>query len=186
MYEERSSHGAKVDAALHVLLESLLKGLGDRVTPALKQAMCARGLDLDHPPERISIDEWVVHRRRLALLAFPGVPAEEATRLLGLHFIRGWKRTALGATTSAVISMLGPRRTLTRLDRAFRTTDPTTRSTTEFVSEHEALVTIDDVRGDPHFWLGVVQAGGELLRRSTQVEIHAYTPPSVILRVTWK
>ena len=49
------------------------------------------------------------------------LPKDEALRTLGAQFIRGWQRTALGSAASALLTLLGPARTLTRLDRAIRT-----------------------------------------------------------------
>jgi len=185
MSAARASPTAKIENTLHVLLDSVLRGLDRRATPALKAQIKQEGLDLDSLPDVMPIEDWVRHRRRIAALAFPEVDQPEAMRLLGLHFVRGWKNTAIGAATSAVLSLLGPVRTLTRLERAFRTTDCSIRTAVEFVGVHEALLTLDDVRGDPTYWVGVLQGGLEVLRRTGTVAIHAPAPPGVILRITW-
>lgn len=181
----RASPTAKVENTLQLLVDSLLRGLDRRATPALKAQLKREGLDFDALPDVMPIEDWVRHRRRIGALAFPDVDPAESMRLLGLHFIRGWRNTAIGAATSAVLSLLGPVRTLTRLERAFRTTDCSIRTAVEFTGVHEALLTLDDVRGDPTYWVGVIEGGLELLRRTGTVEIHALAPPGVILRITW-
>lgn len=181
----RASPTAKVENTLQVLVDSLLRGLDRRATPTLRAQIKQEGLDFDSLPDVMPIEDWVRHRRRIGALAFPEAEQPEAMRLLGLHFIRGWRNTAIGAATSAVLSLLGPVRTLTRLERAFRTTDCSIRTAVEFVGVHEALLTLDDVRGDPTYWIGVIEGGLELLRRTGTVAIHAHAPPGVILRITW-
>jgi uncharacterized protein (TIGR02265 family) len=166
-------------------VEGMLKGLGERSTPALKAHLKAHGLDVDKLPPAFPLAEWSPHLRTTALFAWPDVSEDEALRLLGLHFIRGWQNTALGAAASVMLRVLGPVRTLTRLDRAFRTSDNFTRATTEFVGEREALITINEVQGFPTYFVGILQGGLEVLHREGTVTLHAVHLPTATLRVTW-
>ncbi|HEY0883396.1 MAG TPA: DUF2378 family protein [Archangium sp.] len=166
-------------------IHGLLQGLGPRATPELLAFLKEHGLDVERLPPLVPIELVVKHRRLLARWVFPDVSEAEAVRLLGLHFVRGWVRTPRGAAASIVLTMLGPRRTLTRLDRAFRTTDNFTQASCEFVDDHTALLTINEVHGLPTYWVGVLQGGLEVIRRDGTVTIHATAPPGVILRITW-
>ena len=167
-------------------VEGMLKGLGERATPELKAHLKGKGLDVDNVPPAFPVAEWTPHLRTTAVFAWPDVPEEEALRLLGLHFIRGWQNTALGAAASVMLRVLGPARTLTRLDRAFRTSDNFTRATTELVGSHEALISINEVQGYPTYWVGILQGGLEVLHRKGSVDLHAVTPPGATLRVRWE
>ena len=72
------------------------------------------------------------------------------------------------------------------IDRAFSTTNNFNRAKTEFLGEHEALVTINDVQGMPSYWVGILEAGMELLGVTGTVVVDSQRPPEATLRVTWK
>ena len=165
--------------------EGMLKGMGPRATPEFKAHMKKAGLDFDKIPPAIPIETWTPFMRAAAAFAWPQEAEDEAMRLLGLHFIRGWKNTAIGSATSMMLRVLGPRRTLTRLDRAFRTSDNFTRAVTELVGSNEALVSINEVQGSPTYWIGILQGGLEVLGRDGSVTVHHVKLPGATLRVTW-
>lgn len=166
-------------------LDGILKGLGPLATPALKAQIKANGLDPDHLPPAVPVEQWSPFLPLIATLAWPNEPRDEALRLLGLHFIRGWKSTAMGAAASALLKLVGPARTLTRLDRAFRTADNFSHAVTELMSPTEALVSINEVQGCPTYWVGILQGGLEVLGRVGTVEIADPTPPGAKLRIRW-
>lgn len=166
-------------------VEGMMKGLGKRATPELKAHLKSKGLDVEKPAPAIPVEEWTPFLLHAATFTWPELPDEEALRLLGLHFIRGWQSTTMGAAMSVMLRLLGPARTLTRLDRAFRTSDNFTRATTVLVSETEALVTISEVQGYPTYWVGILQGGLEVLNLEGEVTVHAVTLPSATLRMTW-
>lgn len=165
--------------------EGMLKGMGPRATPEFRAHMKAKGLDFDKVPPAIPVETWTPFMRAAAVFTWPDQPEDEAMRLLGLHFIRGWKNTVVGSASSMMLRVLGPRRTLTRLDRAIRTSDNFTRAVTELVGSNEALVTINEVQGSPSYWVGVLQGGLEVLGREGSVTVHEVKPPGATLRVTW-
>lgn len=166
-------------------LDGVLKGLGPLATPPLKAKIKAKGLDPDHLPPAIPVEEWSPFLPFIATEAWPNETRDEALRLLGLHFIRGWKSTAMGAAASALLKLVGPARTLTRLDRAFRTADNFTHAHTELVGPSEAVITVNEVQGVPTYWVGIIQGGLEVLGRVGTVVIDDGTPPGVRLRVKW-
>lgn len=167
-------------------VEGLLKGLGEKATPELKALLKSKGLDIEHLPPAFPVAEWTPHLLTCATFAWPDVPEDEAMRLLGLHFIRGWQNTALGAAASMMLRVLGPARTLTRLDRAFRTSDNFTRAHTEVLGAREALVSINEVQGHPTYWIGILQGGLEVLHRQGTVTLEASKPPGATFRMHWE
>jgi uncharacterized protein (TIGR02265 family) len=166
-------------------VEGIIKGLGPLATPALKAHLRQHGLDVDKVPPAIPVESWSPQLERIAVFTWPRESAEEAMRLLGLSFIRGWRKTALGAAASAVLRLVGPSRTLTRLDRAFRTSDNFTKANTELIGLNEALVSINEVHGYPSFWVGVLEGGLELLGRDGSVVVDEVSLPTARLRVKW-
>lgn len=166
-------------------VDGILKGLGPLATAELKAHLKANGLDVEKVPPAIPLETWSPQLLRIAKFAWPKESSEEAMRLLGLSFVRGWKNTAIGGAASAVLRLIGPARTLTRLDRAFRTSDNFTQAITELLSAHEALISINEVHGYPSFWVGVLQGGLELLGRKGSVVVDHVALPGARLRVTW-
>lgn len=167
-------------------VDGLLKGLGPRATPELKQHLKARGLDVDKLPPAIPVATWSPHLIAIAVFTWPNVAQDEAMRLLGLNFIRGWKDTLMGSAVAALLRVVGPARTLARLDRAFRTSDNFTRAETTLLDANTALITVNEVQGVPTYWIGILQGGLEVLGREGEVTIERVTLPSATLRVTWR
>lgn len=168
------------------LIEGYQKGIGERFDAALKAKLKARGLDVAKLPPAVPANDMLGHMRVIGAHVWPDQPEVEQLRLLGLSAIRGWSTGLLGSAASAMIRLVGPRRTLGRLDRAFSTTNNFNRAKTEFVGEHEALVTINDVQGMPSYWVGILEAGMELLGVTGTVLVDSQRPPEATLRVTWK
>lgn len=141
---------------------------------------------MERLPPAIPVAEWSPYLRLSAVFAWPEETEDEALRLLGLHFIRGWQSTPLGAAASVMLRVLGPARTLTRLDRAFRTSDNFTRAETVLVNELEALITVNEVQNVPTYWVGILQGGLEVLHREGTVTLDAVNLPSATVRVVWQ
>lgn len=166
--------------------EGFTKSLGPRFTPQLKAEMKKAGLDFDKLPTAMAATESNRYTRLIGKLAFPEDPEIEALRLLGLHAIRGWSNTMLGSAASAMLRLVGPHRTLKRLDRAFQTTNNFSRATSEVVNEKEALVTINDVEGMPSYWQGILEAGLELLKLEGTVVLEKQDGPAGTFRLKWQ
>lgn len=167
-------------------VDGMLKGLGPLATPELKAHLKQHGLDVDNVPPAIPVELWSPHLERTARFAWPNETRDEALRLLGLHFIRGWKNTAMGAAVSGLLRLIGPARTLSRLDRAFRTSDNFTHSKTELLGSNEALISINEVQGFPTYWVGIIQGGLEVLGREGTVTIDKAELPGITMRVIWR
>ncbi len=167
-------------------IEGILKGLGPLVKPELLAHLKAHGLDVERLPPAISAEQWPQRLEDIAVITWPGVSRDEALHRLGLQFVRGWQRTALGSAASALLRLLGPARTLTRLDRAIRTSDTFTRAETTLDGPNAARVRITDVQGCPTYWVGVLEAGLEFLGRTGTVALDRVDPPGATFLVTWR
>ncbi len=168
------------------LIEGYIKGMGERFTPDTRARLKAAGLNVDKLPPAVPALEMTKYMEIIAEGGWPGEPRIEQLRLLGLSAIRGWKTGLLGAAASQMIRIVGPRRTLTRLDRAFSTTNNFNKATTEFVTDKEALITVNDVQEIPSYWVGIFEAGLEILGLEGTVTVDAQKPPAAVFRVIWK
>lgn len=150
--------------------EGMMSGLsGVTDVVALKAHLKAGGLDIDRLPPAIPALVFREHIRQTAQFVWPDLLEMEALRLTGYHYANGWKETALGRAAAPLLPLIGPKRTLQRLERVFRTGDNFTRPQTEFLSDNQARVTIHETLGLEGFWLGILQGGLDILGREGQV-----------------
>ena len=143
--------------------------IGDACTQCLKLPASAVALLLGNGQPRIDgeLPAWTDAQRRAPPL-------------------RGWQKGLLGAAATQMLRLIGPRRTLLQLDRAFATTDNSSKSTTEFVRETRALVRVHDPNAFPNSWVGIMQAGVEMLGVDGTVTLEpSSTPHEVVMRVKW-
>ena len=174
------------------LVEGLVRATGDGVTPALKAQLRERGLDLDKkfPPawETTHVKEWF---ELFAAAKSPGVPREEALRRLGQGFMEGWRGTLVGGAMSIVLRTIGPDRSLSRLERAFRTGDNFTTVTVTPIETPPpwrlAHIRFNEVFGCPEYFVGLMEAGSAFVgAKNPEVQLEALEGPGVLLRVRYQ
>lgn len=168
------------------LIDGYVKGLGPLFSEVTRQRLKAAGLDMKKLPPAINARAMIPFMEIIAGTAYPDLAREEQLRMLGLSAIRGWQHGLLGSAAAAMIRVIGPRRALTRLDRAFSTTNNFSRAKTELIGDKEALVTINDVQGLPTYWKGIFEAALELLALEGTVTIDHQVPPEATFRIAWK
>ena len=156
------------------------------VTEHTRRKLLALGLDVHRMPPAIPAELMPRIFSVIAEDIWPAAPEGERFRLLGLHFIRGWQHTLLGKAAATFLKIIGPHRTLSRLDRAFRTSDNYTRSSSTFVGPKEVLLTISDVDGLPTYWVGLLQGGLEFLGLKGVVTLEAHPKPDALYRIKWE
>lgn len=168
------------------LLDGYVKGLGPKFTAETRAQLKAAGLDMEKLPPAIGASAMIPFMHIIANGAFPTEPRDEQLRLLGLSAIRGWQSGLLGSAAATMIRIIGPLRALTRLDRAFSTTNNFSKAKTQMLGPKEALVTINDVQEIPSYWLGIFQAALEILGLEGTVVVDHQTPPEATFRITWR
>lgn len=106
-------------------LEGLyLRGLSGKLSASLIQQLRALGLDLEKP--LLPAYPRAVVNAAITLTAktlYPSVSLDEAFYRVGQHVTLGLRATTLGSATLAIVRLVGPRRTLSRLARTFRSTN---------------------------------------------------------------
>ncbi len=164
----------------------MLKGLGPKATPQLKAQLRLRGLKLDQLPPAFPIEQWTPHLIYISQTVFPELAPDDALFETGRAFMRGWKETLMGSAVSQLLRIVGPARSLPRLERAFRTSNNFTMSTTELLTATSARVILSDVHDVPTLWAGVLQGGLAILGREGTVTVEDRTPPGVTVLINWK
>lgn len=166
--------------------EGLLRGLQPDVNDALSSKLKMLALDPSQPfpPAWPSsrLKEWL---DAVSDVIYDSCTRDEAHRRIGRRFIDGWQRTMLGAASAQLLKVLGTRRALERLTRAFRTGDNYTESSVAFPSPTVALVT---VRSEPlpHYIAGVLDGGLALLNVQGRVSIESTSGDVMVFRIEWE
>ena len=165
--------------------EGLKTAIGE-ITPELHAQLKAHGLDFGKPLQVAypapQFEAWVA---LAAASLFPGEAPAQAQRLLGQRFFDGWRGTLTVAAASAFLRVIGPRRALTRIGRAFRNGNNFTVTSTTFDGESSALVDFVQTQDLADFVRGVVEAALLLMRVKGEVEIVSRGVRQFVLRVTW-
>ncbi len=84
-------------------------------------------------------------------------PLERYTRV-GRLFWAGYEKTLVGAALTALLRVLGPRRTLDRMTRNFRTANNYTECSVETLAPNHHFVRVNYV-ARPGFYLGIIESG---------------------------
>lgn len=89
---------------------------------------------------------------------FPDAAPLERFTEVGRLFFSGYERTLVGTALVALLRVLGPRRTLHRMTRNFRTANNYTEMTVEEFAPNHHLVRVNYVVR-PGFFLGIIESG---------------------------
>lgn len=163
------------------------RGLAGRVTPALKEQLRREGLDLDRPLlPAYPVETW---SRCVALTAralHPGEPEGVALSKVGERMVEGYRETAVGRAVFGVLTLLGPRRTLGRMQQNLRSANNYTEVRLTEVGSREADLWMNEPGLLRYFMRGVLLAG---LRGAgtadAQVELRQFDDAGVTYRVSW-
>lgn len=89
---------------------------------------------------------------------FAHLPEVERFTEVGRLFFLGFEKTLIGAAMAAMLKVLGPRRTLERMTRNFRTANNFTEGLLESLSPNHHLVRIN-YTARPGFYRGLLESG---------------------------
>ncbi|MDP1821650.1 MAG: DUF2378 family protein [Archangium sp.] len=164
-----------------------LKGLGERVTPELREELKAVGLDLTRPllpayPRTV----WNAAIPLAAAHAWPQLDIAEAHVLLGRTIIDGFKLTLLGKALAGMAKVLGPMRTLGRMRSNLRTGGNYNEVT--LTPEGPTLVRfwINEPYLHPGYVKGLLQGSLEISgARNSTVDVVSVDDRGTLYRVAW-
>lgn len=166
--------------------EGLRAVLGTDLSPELAQELKRNGLDFSKPLQAAypapQFETWL---QVCARAVFPKEDPAQAQRLLGQRFFDGWRGTLTGAAASAFLRIVGPRRALTRIGRAFRNGNNFTVTETFFEGDRAARIDFVQTQELADFVRGVIEAGLVLMQVKGEVEIVSRGTRQFVLRVTW-
>lgn len=102
--------------------EGLFRAMGPRLDAALAEELARLGVDPRKPLEpAYSLETFRVVVVRLAQVLAPELSEEARIHALGRAFMDAYGHSFVGRAMLAMLSAIGPKRTLARLSRSFRT-----------------------------------------------------------------
>ena len=156
-----------------------------RPSGGFAEALRDVGYDLESAPEYLSLEVW---RAALAVArrhACPGLPGEEANRVLGRHYVEGFSQTLVGRIFATAAPLLGAERCLARLPTYLRAGREDMKLMLAAVRAREWRATVVDADPLPDFVAGVVE---QVLRRTKvlpRVDVLECASQAYSLRIRW-
>lgn len=164
-----------------------IKGLGSILTPQLRQSLRDEGLDLDKPlrPGYPAADfhRWV---DLVARTVFAEFDRDEAIRRVGHRAVAGLEEGLVGKALAAGLKLIGPKRSLQRVERIFKNNNNYQVATLVELTESDARVRLSDVFGMPTYYQGLFEAAVKAIgAKDPRVAVMASPPPGVTLHISW-
>ncbi|MFE8604199.1 DUF2378 family protein [Archangium violaceum] len=162
--------------------------LRSRLSSQAWKGLKAVGIDLSKPLlPAYTHDTW---KRALELTVvdlYPLLSREEGWRRLGQEVVNGMVHTVMGRAMVGVARLLGPLRSLRRLNNTLRSGDNYVESRLTELSPTSCEVWINEVMGQPAYYQGIVEAclalaGGQRAR----VRVLAREGAGARLHVEWE
>lgn len=163
-----------------------VRGVGSAMTTSLAARLAAIGIDLNAlaPAYPAAVMTEAIHMTVAEL--FPERTSAEGLRELGRVFMRGFGQTFIGAAMVQFMKVIGPRRTLERMQRNFRNGSNFIETRFTAVDERTATLWFNDVSGMPEFYAGILEEGGRTT--GTADVAVSFTPgegADCTFRITW-
>jgi uncharacterized protein (TIGR02265 family) len=146
------------------------------------------GLDLSEPLRpAYPLEQWKSFLRVAASDVFPAASPREAWWNLGERYLQGYRQTAQGRASMALVTRLGPRHTLERVPHNVRAGNNFNEVKVEELGTHAATLWMKDVAADnPFFACGFLS---ETLRSAGAGELSvvpvAFDGTAATFRLTW-
>ncbi len=163
------------------------KGLGESVTPTLRAKLKAAGLDLNakllpaYPHA-----QWTCFVVLAAEVLYPQLEQHSALNRLGEVLTQGFFQGTVGKALSAVVRLLGPRRTLLRTRHSFRSGNNYAEATVTQLAECHFEMWMNETGPTVYLCQGVVLTGlrtsGALL---PEVAVSRHDPQGVTFEIRW-
>ncbi len=171
----------------HVFEGLFMRGLKDHLDDRLKARLKEKGLDLSKPldpayPSHVLSDCIIV----AAQTVYPSLPLDQALNAVGHAFFRGYTGTMLGQAMLQLLRLLGPRRTLERMQRNFRTGNNYMETRFKALGPQNVELWFNETRGIPAYFQGILEQGGnDIGAKNMQVSYRDDPAGGTWFAVTW-
>jgi uncharacterized protein (TIGR02265 family) len=169
-------------------VEGLFKrGVSGRLSSELKERLRQAGLDLERPlMPAYPLETWFQCVSLTARALYPEDSEELALRKLGERMVDGYLETTMGSAMFGLLRLLGPQRTLGRMQKNLRSANNYTEARLTEVDPRALDLWMNEPGPLRYFMQGVLLAG---LRGAgtpdVRVELGHFDDTGVTYRVSW-
>lgn len=157
------------------------------MTPRLQTELLALGIDLQNLRPAYPSEACSRGVRLAAAQLFPRVGEVEAVQQLGELFLDGYGETLVGRALIQLMKVIGPMRSLQRMQRNFRTGSNYIETRFTELAPTKAEIWLNDTSGIPSFWAGVMTSGGRLTNaESIRVRFTSGADGSATYVIEWQ
>lgn len=165
----------------------LVRGIGTRLTPDLRARIRTAGINLDRIEPAYPVEVFVAACRAVMPTLYPQSTEADAFYELGCSFMRGYSETLLGGAMVRMMKLIGPRRTLERMTKNFRTGGNYIETRFIALGPGSVELWISDVTEMPDFYRGIIEEGARMIRvKELSTTMLPADPPAALFRIDWK
>lgn len=163
-----------------------VKGMGEKITPRLKEEIKKAGIDLNKLAPAYPVEQVYKACKVVMPVLFAGMSEAEALHQLGVSSMRGYTETLLGKALMQILKLIGVRRSLLRMHTSMRSGNNFLETSSTVLSENCIELRFSDVSGMPSFYQGIIEEGGRMAHaKNLRVKTVASDPPGHTFRVEW-
>lgn len=155
--------------------DALGEALGPSLDEPFRQELRSLGVDLSRLNAAYPYELWLRSIELAMERLWPGVDRDEATYRMGRAMYERFGQTIVGRALMQVLAVLGPRRSLERMERNFRTANNYSHTRLIQLESNHYELSVSDVHF-PHYYRGILTAGLERSTRSASVKVIAHQP----------
>jgi uncharacterized protein (TIGR02265 family) len=172
----------------HDTFEGLwVRGLKNHVSPELREAMLAEGVDVAKLLPAYPLATWKRCMILTVSILYPLEKPDVAYARLGRLFMDGFFETFIGRAMLPLLKLLGTKRVLERLRHSFRQGNNFSDTRLELLGPGKAQVWINEVFGHPSFVSGFIVRAMELIGDpSFEMKLVSTDGVSATYDATWK
>jgi uncharacterized protein (TIGR02265 family) len=170
----------------HTIQALFVTGLGARLTPDVRQRVEAHGIALGKLAPAYPITQVVAACRAILPMLYPRLSESDGFRQLGVSFMQGYAESLVGRAMVQMMKLIGPRRTLERMQKNFRTGGNYLETRFKVLAANEVELWINDVTEMPGFYAGMIEEGGRMIgTKNLRIVSTPDVGPAWTLLVSW-
>ncbi len=166
-------------------VEGMIRALGSKLDATNAARLREAGLDVAHILPAYPLDVWLKLMVIAADITSPGATKEQAMYDFGRRFLEGYTDTLLGKALLTMIRVLGPKRTLERMTRNFRSGNNYSQTELKPVGEREFDLWCNHVNYS-EWYRGLISAGVEASGgKNVQISVLKHDSTGAIFRIKY-